>query len=66
MASENPTKAPLFETVGAQVAETAKDAGDDEPKVVDEIESLCMNCHADVCIPIEPTCSVANIESNRA
>ena len=49
MASENPDK-PLFETVGAQVAETAKDADDDEPKVVDEIESLCMNCHADVCI----------------
>lgn len=24
---------------------------DDEPKVVDEIESLCMNCQENVCIP---------------
>ena len=29
----------LFAPVGAQV---------DEPKLVEEIESLCMNCHEDV------------------
>jgi len=27
---------------------------DDEPKVVDEIESLCMNCHENVCVPMCP------------
>lgn len=25
---------------------------EEEQKVVDEIESLCMNCHANVCIPL--------------
>ncbi|KAF2668013.1 zinc finger protein zpr1 [Microthyrium microscopicum] len=37
----------LFESVGAQAATTGGDATDDEPRVVDEIESLCMNCHED-------------------
>lgn len=42
----------LFEDMGRKVetmngsANTAD--GDSEPKVVEEIESLCMNCHADV------------------
>ncbi|KAF2739992.1 zinc finger protein-like protein zpr1 [Polyplosphaeria fusca] len=36
----------LFEDMGRKVAEaSAQEGGDDEPKVVDEIESLCMNCH---------------------
>lgn len=39
---------PLFETVGA-VAEASGNAVDDDQRVVDEIESLCMNCHANVC-----------------
>lgn len=49
----------LFQSVGEQIdqlnlknedssAEGKK--GSDEPKVVDEIESLCMNCGRDVCL----------------
>jgi hypothetical protein len=34
-------------TNGAEVEGTVTEA-DDEPRVVDEIESLCMNCHANV------------------
>jgi hypothetical protein len=38
----------LFEDMGRKVAD-AQQAGDEEDiKVVDEIESLCMNCHANV------------------
>lgn len=39
------------------VAPTSKDEfeatenDDGEPKIVDEIESLCMNCHENVCLP---------------
>lgn len=31
---------------------------DDEPRVVDEIESLCMNCHENVCVmpPVQESC----------
>lgn len=32
----------------------SEEKADDEPKVVDEIESLCMNCHENVCVPINP------------
>lgn len=41
----------LFEDMGRKVAEASAQQGDDdsEPKVVEEIESLCMNCHEDVC-----------------
>ncbi|KAF2002875.1 zinc finger protein zpr1 [Amniculicola lignicola CBS 123094] len=36
----------LFEDMGRKVAEASAQAeGDDDTKVVDEIESLCMNCH---------------------
>lgn len=28
----------------------ATEDDDGEPKIVDEIESLCMNCHANVCL----------------
>ena len=44
--------AQMFETVGKQVRGINLDEeneGDDGPKVVDEIESLCMNCHKNVC-----------------
>jgi zinc finger protein len=42
----------LFEDMGRKVAD-AQQAGDEEDtKVVDEIESLCMNCHANVSIPL--------------
>lgn len=32
----------------------------DEPKIVDEIESLCMNCHANVCSPVSSYTAQAN------
>lgn len=40
----------LFEDMGRQVEgmKNSTEAGDDDQRVVDEIESLCMNCHADV------------------
>lgn len=38
----------LFEDMGRKVAEASAQEGDDT-KVVDEIESLCMNCHENVC-----------------
>lgn len=31
-----------------QLNASGADASDDEPKIVDEIESLCMNCHKNV------------------
>ncbi|KAI8936564.1 hypothetical protein NX059_006965 [Plenodomus lindquistii] len=38
----------LFEDMGRKVAEaSAQEDGEDGTKVVDEIESLCMNCHED-------------------
>lgn len=39
----------LFEDMGRQVEgmKSSTEDGDDQ-RVVDEIESLCMNCHADV------------------
>lgn len=48
----------FFESIGQKASQlngTAGDAaaegqqdGDDEPKVVEQIESLCMNCHENV------------------
>ena len=38
----------LFEDMGRKVAEASAQQSDDDTKVVDEIESLCMNCHEDV------------------
>jgi hypothetical protein len=38
------------EDMGRKVAETSAQEGDDDTRVVDEIESLCMNCHENVCI----------------
>ena len=41
--------ADLFEDMGRKVAEaSAQEGGDEGTKVVDEIESLCMNCHENV------------------
>lgn len=40
----------LFADMGRKVAEaSAQEADEDGTKVVDEIESLCMNCHENVC-----------------
>ena len=38
----------LFEDMGRKVAEASAQEGDDDVKVVDSIESLCMNCHENV------------------
>lgn len=40
----------IFADMGRKVAEVSAQTvdGDSEPKVVDEIESLCMNCHENV------------------
>lgn len=39
----------LFEDMARKVEEASRDGvSEDEPKVVEEIESLCMNCHEDV------------------
>jgi len=40
----------LFEDMGRKVAEaSAREDDMEDTKVVDEIESLCMNCHENVC-----------------
>jgi zinc finger protein len=45
----------LFEDMGRKVAEaSAQEADSDGTKVVDVIESLCMNCHEDVSSPEYP------------
>ena len=42
----------LFEDMGRKVAEaSAQHDGEEGSKVVDEIESLCMNCHENVSLP---------------
>lgn len=43
----------LFEDMGRKVQEAASTMTEDgEPtKIVEEIESLCMNCHDDVSLP---------------
>lgn len=38
----------LFEDMGRKVADAQQADDGDDTKVVDEIESLCMNCHANV------------------
>lgn len=38
----------LFEDMGRKVAEASAQDDNDDSKVVDEIESLCMNCHENV------------------
>lgn len=51
MAHQQSLAKDLFEDMGRKVAEaSAQEDGDDDTKVVDVIESLCMNCHEDVCI----------------
>ena len=47
----------FFESIGQQaehveqVDATAQQDGDENSRVVEEIESLCMNCHENVCLP---------------
>jgi zinc finger protein len=43
----------IFADMGRKVSELSlqqKESADTEAKVVEEIESLCMNCHENVCI----------------
>lgn len=48
--TQNPSE--FFETIGSKVAHlnptTNGDATNDDRKLVEEIESLCMNCHENV------------------
>ncbi len=50
----------FFETIGHQAEQIAPSAGGagqdgaDDNRVVEEIESLCMNCHENVCYPSAP------------
>ena len=37
------------DTLTTESGANAANEDDDEPRVVDEIESLCMNCHENVC-----------------
>jgi len=44
----------LFADMGQKVTDASRDGvGEDETKVVDEIESLCMNCHEDVSLSVK-------------
>lgn len=38
----------LFEDMGRKAAEASAQQDEDDSRVVDEIESLCMNCHENV------------------
>jgi zinc finger protein len=50
MATSKSLAKDIFADMGRKVAEVSAQTGadDSEPKVVDEIESLCMNCHENV------------------
>lgn len=49
MAQQQSLAKDLFEDMGRKVAEaSAQEDSEDGTKVVDEIESLCMNCHENV------------------
>jgi hypothetical protein len=50
----------LFADMGRKVADASAREGDDDEKVVDEIESLCMNCHENVWSPKEEVSRLAN------
>ena len=45
----------LFADMGRKVAEASARGGDEDEKLVEEIESLCMNCHEQVCTPLKDT-----------
>jgi zinc finger protein len=48
MAQQQSLAKDLFEDMGRKVAEASAQGDSDDTKVVDEIESMCMNCHEDV------------------
>ena len=51
------SSAEFFETIGQKASQTGQtngagqENGEDDGKVVEEIESLCMNCHENVSRP---------------
>ncbi|KAI4661172.1 uncharacterized protein J4E79_004983 [Alternaria viburni] len=47
MAQQQSLAKDLFEDMGRKVAEASAQGDNDDTKVVDEIESMCMNCHED-------------------
>lgn len=50
----------LFNPIGdkvEKVAPAAAQESEDDERVVEEIESLCMNCEENVSLPLEPTAS---------
>ena len=52
MAEQKSLAKDLFEDMGRKVAETSAQQDEDDSRVVDEIESLCMNCHENVRLSI--------------
>jgi zinc finger protein len=48
MAEHKSLATDLFEDMGRKVAEASAQQDEDDSRVVDEIESLCMNCHENV------------------
>lgn len=54
MAAHKSLAQDLFEDMGRKVAEASAQNGDEDgTKVVDEIESLCMNCQENVWVASE-------------
>lgn len=52
VAQDAQTSSDFFQSIGSKVADIANTNGsvtdDNDPPAVDEIESLCMNCHDNV------------------
>jgi zinc finger protein len=53
MAEQKSLAKDLFEDMGRKVAEASAQQEEDDSRVVDEIESLCMNCHENVRVSIK-------------
>lgn len=52
MAEQKSLAKDLFEDMGRKVAEASAQQEEDDSRVVDEIESMCMNCHDNVRLSI--------------
>lgn len=59
LSEEHTTATDFFETIGQKASQLDPSSNgvkdpeqtEAEPKVVEEVESLCMNCHENVCLP---------------
>jgi hypothetical protein len=60
MAQQQSLAIDLFEDMGRKVAEADAQGDEDGSRVVDEIESMCMNCHEDVCSHSQPNTCLAD------